>query len=268
MEKFCDQTSIKPKLLIYGKERYTTGFGTIMTILSYIAMIVLSGYFLISFYQKKELSVIFFRETKDYYSSFDLTDKFLFFSFKDTNGVPVDPRMAQVASTYWIMNNGTISSVTYMDTENCVMGKHIPDQYKDIFHFDVSGYQCISPGQYNLSLTALTSQGLLKFYNFYVTECKNTTANGNMCYSPEVIQSKLQTTSMFFEYYFPSYVYDHYNTTNPLSVKFMRQKYRIYVDFFYSFFEYYKELIYESDNGYVFEDPNTFKGHVFVDSVI
>jgi hypothetical protein len=257
-----DQSSVKPKLLIYGKDRYKTTLGAIMTIISYIAVTALAGYFLTTYFARRDLNVISYRETTGVNPFIDLNDKFFMFSFKDVDGKKVDPRVLQLYPTYWLYDNNT-RTVLPLETQDCTEDNFPNPEYRKIFQFDIGLNLCIVPHKYNLSLAVYPENGFRRYYNFYIAHCKNTTENGNFCYPTEDINEKMKTMNIYFQYFFPSNVFDHYNTTNPISMKYTRQNYKINVDFFYSYYEYYKKLIYLSDDGNIWEEFHEYDGHVY-----
>ncbi len=61
-----DYMSIEPRFYIKGKDRLLTSFGGIMTILVFLSILVLSGYFIISHFEKSEVNVISYKEYKDF----------------------------------------------------------------------------------------------------------------------------------------------------------------------------------------------------------
>jgi hypothetical protein len=248
-----DHTSVKPKLLIFGRDRYFSKIGVVMTLLSMIAIIALAGYFIISFLSRRDLSVIYFRDSSTFVPYIDLNNTFFLFQFRDVNNVPVDPRIAELVPTYWNYDNN-VKNVINLEYEPCSFDTNLDPKFKEMFHFNVTTFNCMKPNMYNLSLSIQANIGFKRYYNFYMRRCTNSTENKNHCYPPDELDIKLKGLNMYLEYYMPSYTYDHYNFTQPVSLWFKRNQYKITTEFFYNYYDYFKILIYESDNGNVFED--------------
>jgi hypothetical protein len=263
MKALFDHTSIKPKFLIFGNDRYKSNIGLIMTLLSFIATIVLSGYFLITFFLKKDFNVIFFREP-NFQPIIDLNNTFFMYYLKDTAQNPVDPRIVEIVPTYWSYENG-VRTIKYLETEPCDFNTNL-NNYKEWFTgVNVSKFNCVKQpvnSTYSLNYNA---DGDRQYFNMYIRRCENSTANGNFCYSPDILESKLKELNFYFDYYFPSYAYNHYNYSQPLTMKPYYASFKLDISFVYIYFEYFKLLIYETDHGNVFDDYRTFTGFTYDD---
>jgi hypothetical protein len=265
LNEILDQSSIKPKILIKGNERYSSTIGKIMTILSYTAILTLSGYFFVTFLQKSDLNIVYFKETVNFNPVVNLTDKFILFNIHDVYKNEIDPRVATVIATYWATVNGT-RTIYSLETEPCSWDVHLRDPiYKEWFITNITRYRCFKPDNKNLTINSEASKGILNYYNFYVAKCVNTTENGNFCYTPDTINTKLRGLNFYFNYYFPNYIYDHYNVSTPVSLYFKSGNIKLNLDLFYIYYEYYKTLVYESDEGNVFEDYAKYGGFVYDD---
>jgi hypothetical protein len=264
IKELLDHTSVKPKLLIFGNDRYNSTIGVVMTILSMMAVFALAGYFLISFFSRRDLSVIYFRDSSHFVPFISLNNTFFLFSFKDVNGVPVDPRIAELVPTYWNYDNN-VKNVIYLEYDQCDFNTNLNPAFKSMFQMNVSTFNCLKPDKYNLSLSIQANIGFKRYFNFYMRRCTNSTENNNHCYPPDELDTKLKGLNMYLEYYLPTWIYDHYNFTQPISLWFKRSQYKITTEFFFNYYDYFKLLIYESDNGNVFEDYKYFESFTFDD---
>jgi hypothetical protein len=266
LKQLLDNLSIKPKLLINGNERYTSSIGVIMTTLSMIAVTVLAGYFLITFFSRRDLSVIYFKDSNNFIPHINLNETFFMFYFRDVNNDPIDPRVAELVPTYWTYTND-VRNISFLETEPCNFDTNMNDPYyKTLFSFNITKYSCIKdPGRYNLTMTSLPAEGNRRYFNFYMRRCTNSTDNNNHCYPPDDLDTKLKALNMYIEYYFPNYIYNHYNFTNPIQLWYLRSQYKITSEFFYNYYDYFKLLEYESDNGNVFEDYVKFNAFTYDD---
>jgi hypothetical protein len=256
--EYLDYTSIEPKIFMKGRDRYITKFGCIMSILSFISIMVLSGYFVIIFFEMKEVNVLYFLETKSFQPYMDLNNKPFFFNLRDVNDQKVDPRLANIVPTFWIKTN-TTTQVLVLETESCDKSSVLKQQqYQNMFQFDLSTYQCIKSNMYNLNLTLDVDSGIKTYFNLYITECTNSTENKNFCFSKEKIQKDLLNYNFYFKYFFPSYTIDHYNQTDPLSESFFSYQVRMYYSYFYTYYENIKTVNYTSDDGLVFQELKNY----------
>jgi hypothetical protein len=251
--KVIDSLSPKPHLFIKDQIRYKSNTGAILTLIAFISTLVLSLYFLIAYIQKKDLNIIWYKEGKDFQPVIDLNNKLFAVRFRDTYLKPLDPRIASIQVTYWHMLNNT-RSIQYLPLELCGQSKLFPD-------LDYSTFQCLKPDVgTNLTIWADPLNQRRAFINIYLVTCKNSTENNNFCYSQTEIETRLKSLNMFFDYYISKSTIDHYDSENPLQDGFYLNTFKITYDFFYTYYEYLKEVIYVTDNGKVFEDLNTYTG--------
>lgn len=253
-----DYASIEPKIYMKGRDRYITKFGCIMSILSFLSIMVLSGYFIKIFFEMKEVNVLYFLETKSFEPFMDLNKQPFFFNLRDVNDQPVDPRLASIVPTFWLKTN-TSTRVIVLETEACDKSQLLKQpHYQNMFQFDLSPYQCIKSDLYNLNLTLDMDSGIKTYFNLYITECTNSTENNNFCFSRDKIKLDLSNLNFYFKYFFPSYTIDHYNQTNPLSESFFSYQVRMYYSYFYTYYENIKTVNYTSDDGLVFQDVKNY----------
>lgn len=258
--EYLDYASIEPKMYVYGRDRFITKIGAFLSILAAVSMLVLSGYFFINFLERTDLNVIYYSNTKSFTPYVNLNGKPFFWRFEDVNNNEIDPRIGRVVSTYWVESNGT-QTIYELETEPCTFEKHLTNPiYKEYFKFNISMYQCIKPNTYNLSLSADDSTNSVTYFNIYISECENSTQNGNYCLPVSEIETQLANLDMYFEFYFPTYIIDHYNRTNPIKEYYYTNMEKIFSNFFYSYYEGQKILNYSSDDGNVFQDFIDYEG--------
>jgi hypothetical protein len=71
---------------------------------------------------------------------------------------------------------------------------------------------------------------------------------------------------MIFDYYMSMNVIDHYDPETPIKDTIHSVSYKITYDFFFTYYEYYKNIVYTSDDGKVFENKKTYKGFEYDES--
>jgi hypothetical protein len=257
--EYLDFMSVEAKLYIRGKDRYKTKFGFVMSILSFISICVLSAFFVKFYIEKVDVNVLFLKESTNEALYMDLNLKPFFFTLTDITGKDVDPRMVSLTIKYFLYTKYD-ESMEILETEACKYEKHLPDpKYKKMFeNVNFESYTCIKNDKYNLNLTDDPVNSILNYFNLYVSECNNSTLNNNSCYPRELIKDYLSTSNMYFSYYFPNFIIDHYNSTSPLQESFTLIERKIYNDMFYGYNENIKVVNYTSDEGAVMQDLRTW----------
>jgi hypothetical protein len=258
--EYLDFLSVEAKLYIKGKDRYKTKFGFLMSILSFISICVLSGFFMKFYIEKVDVSVIFIKESIKEVLFMDLNYKPFFFKLEDINGQDLDPRLLSLTIRYFSYN--TKEGYTWLDleTEACKFEKHLPDtKYKKMIeNVEFESHLCIRNDKYNLNITDDPINNVLYYFNLYVNECNNSTLNNNTCYPREVIKDYLSNSNVYFRYYFPDFIIDHNNSTSPLQESFTWIERKVYGDMFYGYNENIKIVNYTSDEGTVMQDLRTW----------
>jgi hypothetical protein len=263
--KNLDILSIKPSLYIKSQTRFKTNYGAFFTILSSLAILTLALFFMINFIEKRDLNVIWHKESASFSPFIDLNQKILMFRFRDINFNKIDPRIASIQATYWSFDIYGNRTINYLDLEQCSPEKHFP-AYSNLINVDASTFQCIKPNENNnFTLWSNPASKTRAFFNIYLVSCKNTTGR-DTCYSQDIIDSKLKSTNMFFDYYMSMHAIDHYDPEAPLKDTIHSTTYKITYDFFFTYYEYYKNIVYTSDDGKVFENKKTSKGFEYDES--
>jgi hypothetical protein len=254
-----DILSIKPSLYIKSQTRYKSHYGAFLTVLCSLAILTLALFFMINFINKTDLNVIWYKESANFSPFIDLNQKILMFRFRDINLNKIDPRIASIQATYWSFHSTGNYTTYYLDLEPCSTDKHFPD-YPELINFNASTFQCIKQSENNnFTLWSNPASKTRAFFNIYLVSCKNTT-DRDTCYSQDIIDSKLKSTNMFFDYYMSMHAIDHYDPEAPLKDAIHSTTYKITYDFFFTYYEYYKNIVYTSDDGKVFENKKTYNG--------
>jgi hypothetical protein len=259
--KEIDQLSETPVLHIEGKTRFITKFGAIFTLMVYAIIIILAGLLMNNYYEKRDVNIIYKKEANNITNS--LKPDFFIFRFRDINNKLVDPRLAKIVPTQFFFNNSSKPTIIYLETESCSVDKHLHgSKYAELIDFNISEYQCFNNHQFELTFYSTTNQ---KYYNNYVAQCVNSTENNNWCYPQELIENALKNSNYYLDYYFPDVSIDHGNFTNPIKERIFGFRQRIFYGFTYIYENYFKQLLYRSDNGVVFEDILTMDRYAYDD---
>jgi hypothetical protein len=258
--EFLDFTSIEAKLYIHGKYRYKTKFGSLMSVLSLIAVSVLSIYFMVIFLQKKDVSLLFFQQSKYFQGYLDMNKQPFFWRLNDLAQNPMDSRVVSVVPTFLIWDSKSGLEINYLETQNCSTVSHFQEEkMKEMLKsYDMTQYTCIKENKYNLNLTMDLNNGNYNFINIYINTCKNSTENKNHCKPQKEIDEILEKTNFYIQWSFPSYTIDHLNITNPVMDYFEYVSNKIYPSMFYIHNINIKTVNYTDDQGAVMEDLRSF----------
>jgi hypothetical protein len=254
-----DFMSVEAKLYIKGKDRYKTKLGSLMTILSFASVIVISTFFLKYWFEKVDINVLFMKETSDEEMSMDFNSKPFFFKLTDVNSIDTDPRLVSLTIIKLIVSDKK-AIIENLELESCSSEKHFPDpKYKKILeNSDYGSFLCIKNEKKNLNMTLNLKKNINGYFNVYVHECNNSTLNNNSCYSKEKIKEYLSTANFYIRYYIPDVQIDHYNTEEPLQEKVFSIIRKIYPEMMYRYLNLFKQVKYTSDEGRVMQDSKTW----------
>lgn len=257
-EKF-DFLSVQPKIYIKGKDRYKTKFGLVMSVLSFISIGILSAFFIKFYIDKAEINILFYKGITSEELYMDLNNKPFFFSFRDINGKKVDQRLISLTLRHFYNKDGKFSWDT-LDVEACSFEKHFPDpKYKKMFeNLNLESKLCIKDQNHNLNITDDSKNNVVLYFNLYAHECNNSTLNNNSCYPKEQIRSYMSSANIYFGYYFPDFLIDHYNSSSPLQETFRFTEKKVYSDIIYRFSQFIKPVKYTSDEGAVLQNFKTW----------
>jgi hypothetical protein len=259
--KRLDQIGISPSLYVYSESRYKTLFGSFLTFSIYISVTVLSFILLVNYFENKELNILNYRETKNISKGSIIP--YMMFKLSDVAFIDIDPKIADMVFTKWTYNNSNNAEIEIVNIEQCSIEKHFnnSDIYKELLNFDLSLYYCPNLTSFPIN----DNPQLVVYYNIYNRECLNTTANGNHCFPREEIQKQLKNSNIYFTYVLPSNIVDHYNKSTPIHEAYLQKHSVISYDMIYSDTIEFKQLIYESDYGFAFDDIIRFEGFMYDD---
>ena len=255
-----DFLSVEGRLFTNRNERYKNKFGAWASIFSIISILLIGNYFIVLFFLGKELNVLYQTVNKNYYYVYDLKGKAFFFRLQDVNsGKEFDPRIATTTVLYF-MRNSTISTTIELETESCSFETNLID-YKNSNLLDVSNISSWKCFKQNvpLNLTNNSTEQKTYYFSIYVRPCVNSSKNNNNCFPKQEILNKLNSSSINFQYYFPSFDIDHSNIYNPIKENVMYKTFKIFPSMYYSFYEYMKIVNYTTDNGFLMENKKTWQ---------
>ena len=259
---YFDLLGPRPMLYYQNNYRYYTPFGFFSTFLSFIILLIFGVYFFVVFIKGSELTIIASKEHYSFSKKLDMSNKILIYQLIDEKGNLADPRMIQTIPTLRYINRDQ-NDVEYLHETNCdITTNFTKKKQKQILHFDISSYKCISRKNGEPFTIESTSPFINTYINIYLTKCTNTTER-NDCYSDEEINDKLRTAKLFFSFYAETVEIDHNDRGSPLQSSLFTDKIELNFDFIYLFLYTIRNVIYQSDNGIIFENINKEEAFAF-----
>ncbi len=241
----------KPCLYTYGKERYTTKFGLILSILTIITLVVISLILSVSFIQKKNLTIVSFDDNRPHIASAELSKEPIFFRVSDLNtGKMVDQKILTVLPFLAEFKNGKYSE-TELETEQCKLNKHFkdPDLVKNE---NVENYLCLKD---DLSMLFDSKKGYKRYINIFVVKCGTYgKTKPSDCLDRKLIDEDVSMGYYFYDAFYPITTVDHYNKSNPTNKSFFTKKYKLVDGFLTEMMNILVNDRYITDKGLVFED--------------
>jgi len=252
-------------LRTFGKERYNTKTGSILGMLTIIAIIIFSGIFLMDLFMRKNVQVLFNKNTIQI-PEIDLTNVPLMFFVGDRSGKKIPSEgiyNIQVKLLNYQLDekkiNRQFSSID-IDFELCNSQKHSTAFGDKIIYLQTTGFYCILPGKQNKILHGNIGdfQNGFRMLRFYVNRCNPETEK---CKEDKEINFYL--SDFIFQLNLFSNSIDHYNYESPNLFKedtgVLTMSYALQKSYYYNLGQVY----YETDYGLIFEDKTTKNFFVF-----
>jgi hypothetical protein len=260
-----DNSSFQPRVLINGKERYVTIVGGIMTLMGIITCLALAGYFIVDFFERKNINIVYSKESSNVLPVNKLLDDFFIFRISDLASGPVDPRIATVVPVLFEIEGGRPVSRDILEFKPCTnttFAKNYTDLFVD-YAIEYEAFNCIDNSKHNLTIFNDISTSSGKYLNMYLAKCTGKTLDGQECFSDEEITNQIQNMRLFYEANYLTNTYDHDNLDEPLTVKVTFDSFSLGLDLFRTFAVTFKSIKYYSDSALIFVDPKLKEGVVF-----
>jgi hypothetical protein len=261
-----DMVGYRPHLTTFQKNRYKSKCGKIMGIMTIFPLIAICFYFVVTTFQKKEISIVF-NESADYLSTVNLTHSPILMVL--TNGLDsaIPEELYEIKVNFWSFSKNLTYNKLSLDNyeiplETCDCSKHL-GEYASLFQItNLTEFKCIPNNKYDLSLRGIYVDGNSNnnFLNIVVNSCNNQTRN-NSCPSEEILERYLKNVYLIMVYV--DYEIDHYNYENPLKPILRTHTFPINWDIHSRYFFTFKSLIYNTDKGLVFEDKRVDRAYKF-----
>lgn len=248
-----DSLSTRPIFYYRSQERYHTFTGVCLTVTQIFFIAFFSVYLLIEFMNTDKFFLRTSKETS-FTAKLDFKNKMIFYKLIDSFNNELDPRIAVTVPTYWKITEN-LTDVTILNSTKCSESKTA--NYKNKVKFDISNFTCFDLEEQNdLILEVSKDYYYSSYLNIYIAGCQNTSENHNHCFTPEHIQQELRKTSNFASFYMESNILNHLNVTEPIVFSYYTEQIPLSVDLLLIRYLDYRYLLYESDNGYLFESKH------------
>jgi hypothetical protein len=260
---YFDYLSPTPNLKINRNDRLKNNVSCIASLVAIILIISVTVYFTNQMFMRVNSNIIY-NSLPNRDQLQNISDLPYMIGVFNNLGLPLleDSNIYNIQSEIWNMDyeytNGSVKQVarrTLIQQEKCDIEKHF-GQYKEYFK-DVaylSSYYCQVPGLNNLTLFRHISTRSI-FAGHYISRCVNNSQANNYCKDSATIQSTLANTYVIYKYL--EFSIDHKNISDPGQLTLRNDALPVSSSIFSRYWYYYKNIIYSTDLGYIFEDLST-----------
>lgn len=248
-----DYLAFSPYLHIFNQKHFHTKVSIVFSFLFLFTFLGFAIYFFYKFIERSNVNIIYLKETNDFVPSFDPYESVFMVR---TLGNFAESEI-QLKAQYVYTDSEDLGA--YSDElilEQCKYGVHIKEEYKEIMPFnDISLFKCIAPNQ-----TAMITYNKKTHYQsnifYFMVLCDDNFDEG--CKSKEEIEDSVPyVQNLGFSFAVASSIIDHYNHNNPIKPKIESSNYYLSYYNTYEYYNYWDSVIYESDNGILFESYKT-----------
>jgi hypothetical protein len=254
----------EPKMYIFKKDIFKTLFGGFLSILTAIAILSLSLYFIILTFSRQDLDLISSQTTR-FEKRLILSSIPILFSPANKDGVLFNTSMVYPVIQYWNFppKSQGVVNVTTVPFKQCDMND--VKGYEDLFTgFHLNSFYCMNKSTLNLTLSGDNgdiNNGYAKL-NVYIAECRNDSIynpnpNRQGCLPKDKIDATLSTFPIILYMTFPDYEINFQNLTNPYMPYIRTENFIFAAQAKNSYLYYLKRTFITTDYGFVFESDDT-----------
>jgi hypothetical protein len=265
--ELIDFLSHKPRFFVNCKDKFYSKIGFTISLASLLAIVSLAVYFIIATFSRSTVFIRYSTSTK-YEKWVNLTDSPLLFSLLDYRASPyTNPEMIYnfyLSYNYFIPGNATQGIDNRWGADTVLLNQCKREDFKgSLFETfpNIEKYFCIMPGTKNLTIYNRLGDlaNGFAFINIMINKCSNTsqfyTKGG--CSDSQTINNALSRGFLTFTY-IDNYI-DHNDVTKPNVQYIANQILDLSTLNFQRIYFNIKNIIYETEDGFVFESRNTVK---------
>lgn len=257
-----DLYGFKPQLFIGGYERNGSLLGLISTIASIIMCISISIYFFLKLFSTNEFTVITSEITPEGIESIELSNNTFYFNFALEDPITYKPFIDE--SIYYPkiyyklaqrdVNEGFIWIEKILDYGPCELNDFGKNYHKFFISHNLSNYYCIK--NLNETIKGVFHKNEYSFVFVELFQCKNSSEKNN-CKSQSQIDYYLDGTFISIE--FQGLTIDPNNYFHPNLPTLSEYYTTISHNFFKEIHIYFKEILVQTDKGWIFPNIDTQK---------
>ena len=211
--EIIDVVGYRPRLTIYGNNRYKTTFGKLIGSIAIGSIAVLCFYFTIITFFRSELSLIYNVFQTEH--PIDITSSPIMMVLTDGFRNPISENFHEIRVDFWNYTKETngeydIYEIPLEPCDEQSLGEHA----KLFESVDYKKMKCIPTNKFNLTLFGRYGDATPNsFINIVVNMCNNKTTN-NACPDKILLESELK--NVYLHFLFIDTEIDHYNFDEPI----------------------------------------------------
>ena len=242
-------------LRVFGQEKYKTIVGSIMGILSMMAIVSISAYFINDLFQRNSMTLIYNKDSS-LIPVINLTDVPVLVVVTNKAGQWIDSKGVYNFDVKMLNYKTDLSigklhlNITPIEVEPCNLNTSF-NNHQDLFEaLPLTQYSCIQPGKYDKTLHGKFGDIANGFSLFaiFVNKCD---PKIQICKNATYIDAILADSVLSITYL--SYNIDHYNTTKPNSYNIVSAIFPVSSSIIKSYCYNLAQIIYYTDYGFIFE---------------
>ena len=225
--------------------------------LSLLGVLFFLIYYLFTYFYCNSINVVYSKEISiDVSPLINLKGKIFMFRLKTNDSDIMDPSYGQTVPYLYIENKGKV--------EYKKINKGKCQDFPILSHVDYNNYECLDQNQ-NLTILYNRTENVHIYLNIFIEKCKNDSSTSIICKQEEEIEKYLLEHDISFDYYVETNFADHNNRTNPIMSTYSYNNLKVDYNghFNYIFFQNWKMMTYESDNGIVIQNIQKYNTFVF-----
>ena len=267
---YFDFYASKPSLFIKKQDAIRTYFGTILSLITVSALIIILVFIVFCFIYDTGLTVLYEKSSKGLDKlDFNLSKNIFFYRLNAKGGKIIDSKYIK---TYPYLTTSTSEGTKYelLKETNCDVNKLINEdlEYKDLLNFDISSYKCVTfQNDSDTVLQRRTSPFKNSYINLFVAKCQNN-SNENGCASEEEINKFIENNTISVSLFLESASVDHHNYSNPITKKYYQNSMSIPKDFIFSYSFFWRKIEYYTRDTFILYNYIFQKSTFFLDATI